>query len=134
MTSLKRPLKVEIRMTDQKGWGCFATSPIFQGEIIEECPLLFFPKEIYNHIPNFLMDYIFGFPHTNPQEQPTIALGFGSIYNHSNTPNAGWRHHPDGYKIFQFIARKDIKAGEEICTYYGGEDYWAQRSHIKLIP
>jgi len=133
VTQLKRPLKVEVKMTEQKGWGCFATSPIFEGEIIEECPLLFIPKEIYKHIPDFLIDYTFGFPETDPQSQPVVPFGFGCLYNHSNTPNAGWKHHPEDPKIFQFIARNNIKAGEEICTYYGGEEYWAQRPYVKLV-
>lgn len=46
-----------------------------------------------------------------------LPLGLGCIYNSSNTKNnAGWRVEKD---TFTFYAVKDIKAGEEIKTFYG---------------
>lgn len=46
-----------------------------------------------------------------------IPLGFGPIYNTSNSRNnAGWVVKE---KTFIFKAEKDIKKGEEICTFYG---------------
>jgi SET domain-containing protein len=133
ITQLKRPLKLEIRSVPGKGWGVFATSPIFEGEIIEECPLLPIPKTVYQHIPDFLADYVFSGSEVDLENHPVIPLGLGCIYNHSNKPNARWQLHREDNKVFQFVSIKEIKAGEEICTYYGGEDYWAQRPYINLI-
>lgn len=46
-----------------------------------------------------------------------IPLGFGPIYNSSNTDNnAGWQAKT---KTFVFVSTRDIKKGEEICTFYG---------------
>jgi len=46
-----------------------------------------------------------------------LPLGFGPIYNSSNTNNnAGWQIHED---LFVFMAEKDIKKDEEIKTFYG---------------
>ena len=46
-----------------------------------------------------------------------IPLGFGPIYNSSNTDNnAGWQAKE---KTFVFVSTRDIKKGEEICTFYG---------------
>ena len=132
IVSLKRPYKLEIKQTYQKGWGVFATSPIFENEVIEECPLLEIPNKIGQFHPEAFMDYAFAYPIQNPQLQ-VLPLGFGCIYNHSDTPNAKWQHNPLDNKIFQFIAIKDINPGEEICTYYGNEDYWAQRPYIKKV-
>jgi len=54
----------------------------------------------------------------HPDETYVIPLGNGCIYNHSEDNNATWQNHPE-CKAFQFIATKDIKVGEEICTSYG---------------
>jgi hypothetical protein len=60
-----------------------------------------------------------------PKYQPTgeeivytvIPLGFGPIYNTSNsTNNAEWKIEE---KTFVFTASKDIEKDEEICTFYG---------------
>ncbi len=48
-----------------------------------------------------------------------IALGYGSIYNHSFTPNARYYDGRNQTKIFMAI--RDIKAGEEITVNYNGD-------------
>jgi hypothetical protein len=46
-----------------------------------------------------------------------LPLGYGPIYNTSNTENnAGWKIIDD---LFVFVAEKDIKKNEEIKTFYG---------------
>lgn len=131
VTKLKRPLKLEVNQSPGKGWGVFATSPIYKGEIIEECPILEIPRKVYQCVPDLFIDYVFSSLTQN--EIPVLPFGFGCIYNHSNTPNARWSLHPENDKIFRFTAIQNIKPGEEVCTYYAGEEYWAQRPHINLI-
>jgi SET domain-containing protein len=46
-----------------------------------------------------------------------VALGYGSLYNHSYEPNAKYIRKKD--KIL-FQAIKDIKSGEEITINYNG--------------
>ena len=67
--------------------------------------------------------YFKWYPPNAPQfkgEQVTysvIPLGYGPIYNSHNTDNnAGWHI---AERHFVFSATRDIKAGEEICTFYG---------------
>jgi len=65
--------------------------------------------------------YFKWFPKHAPTENFTgfnvLPLGFGPIYNTSNTNNnANWRV---GEDTFTFFAEKDIESGEEICTFYG---------------
>lgn len=117
------PTKIEIKISEGKGMGVFATQKILKGEIIETCYLLKIPKE-----GDLLTDYRFLYPKRTLSEY-VIPLGYGCIYNHSNSPNADWIDHPE-YKAFNFFALKDIEIGEEICTYYGGEDYWNSRKKI----
>ena len=134
MYKLISPQKLEVKKTTNKGYGVFATQPIYKFEIIEECHLLFIPPPILNDNPNFLRDYIFNHPREISAEGRVLPLGFGCIYNHSNNNNAIWQDHPHIENIFQFIAIKDIPGGEEVCTKYGDEDYWDEsRSHIELF-
>jgi hypothetical protein len=52
-----------------------------------------------------------------PLDYQVLPLGFGPIYNSSNTDNnAGWKVKE---KTFIFHTMRDIKAGEEIQTFYG---------------
>jgi len=48
-----------------------------------------------------------------------IALGYGSLYNHSYTPNAHYRD--IGRRSKEFLAVRDIAAGEEITVNYNGD-------------
>jgi len=130
--NLKRPFKLEIKQTYQKGWGVFATSPIYTGEILEECPILKLPQNTDLINSKVVIDYAFGYPQKNPQIQ-VLPLGFGSLYNHSDTPNAAYQHHAIYDEIFQFVSIKDINPGEEIYIYYGGDGYWIQRPYVKKI-
>jgi len=120
------PTKIEIKLSSGKGMGVFAIQKILQGEIIETCLLLTIPKN-----KDLLTDYRFLYP-KNTLTEYVIPLGYGCIYNHSNFPNADWLDHPE-YRAFNFVAIKDIEIGEEICTYYGGDDYWSTRKHTKLV-
>ena len=50
-------------------------------------------------------------------EQGAIALGYGSLYNHSYEPNARFEFHED-QDCLEFIALREIEAGEEITINY----------------
>jgi|TARA_B110000908_G_scaffold166733_1_gene218376 SET domain-containing protein len=124
------PSKVEIKDSPGKGLGVFSMKKIFKGEIIEECPLFTLKKgETIKEFHNYVFNYPQGFTNT----EIVLPWGFGCIYNHSDDNNAYWRDHPK-YKAFQFIANRDIEVGEEVCTYYGDEDYyWDKRKQITKI-
>jgi SET domain-containing protein len=134
--NLKVSTKVEVKNSPIHGLGVFATEEIKIGEMIEECHLITLPFKPVEQI-FFLCDYKFNYPAEGNVEEYVIALGNGSIYNHSENNNACWRNHPE-YKAFQFVAIRDIKVGEEICIYYGDENYWInieifkQKNIIKL--
>ena len=48
-----------------------------------------------------------------------MALGYGSLYNHSDRPNA--RYHDEGGRTKVFTAIRDIGPGEEITVNYNGD-------------
>lgn len=135
MIHLKVATKVEVKESPIHGMGVFAIEEIKAGEIIEECHLITLPFKPGEQ-SFFLADFKFNYPAEGIVEEYVLPLGNGCIYNHSDTNNAYWRNHPT-YKAFQFIATKNIKVGEEICTYYGGKGYWDiiekfQKKNIKL--
>lgn len=122
---------IEVRRSPIHGWGVFAREDLKAGEILEEIYFLKIPMG-KNEGSSIFVDYRFNFPRTNPDYQ-VIPFGFACIYNHSNNPNARWDTDTEE-ELFIFSTIKDIKKDEEICTYYGNENYWNDgRGHIKVV-
>ena len=101
------------------GRGVFANCDIKKGEIIESCPIIEIPKyDTSNLTESVLVTYFFYFGKN--KERSAIALGLGSIYNHTYTPNAKFRIKQKDMLI-DFIALENIKKGNEITiNYYNG--------------
>ena len=128
---LKLATKIEVKSSPGMGLGVFAIDYILEGEIIEECHMVTLPP-LNGGSSGLFIDYRFNWPQDAETQEQVIVLGNGSIYNHRDDNNAIWRDHPR-YKLFQFVAVKDIHPQEEICTYYGDDSYWVDRNHIKKI-
>lgn len=96
-----------------KGRGVFAKEVIKKGELIEIAPLLLMPMSEFEHIKKTKLYYYF-FEYSNSYF--AIALGYGSLYNHSYNPNA--RYYYNYSKELEIYAIKDIKKGEEILFNY----------------
>lgn len=47
-----------------------------------------------------------------------LALGLGSLFNHSNNPNIDYRLDQDK-QVISFFAAREIGCGEELCIFYG---------------
>jgi len=72
------------------GRGVYARRDIKKNEIIEKCPLIEAPKhDMANLKESILVTYFFYFGKN--KERLAVALGFGSIYNHSYKPNARYK-------------------------------------------
>jgi SET domain-containing protein len=107
---------VEVKRARGKGRGVFARRPIRKGEVIERVPVLVMSAEEYvggvDQSP--LAGYVFAWG----EGQIALALGYGSLYNHSFKPNARYQDVPPRTK--QFVALRDIGAGEEVTVNYNG--------------
>ncbi len=127
------PKKIYVKKSPIHGLGVFVSEKIFKDEVIEECPILSLPMK-FGDVSSLFLDYRFNWPSgTNEWEEQVISLGFGSLYNHSETPNAYWHSNNDA-RTFKFIAIKDIEVGEEVLVWYGSVDYWNDgRTHVTLI-
>lgn len=97
-----------------KGQGVVAEEDIKKGSTIEKVPLLLMSMKEFNLIKQTKLYYYF-FEYTN--NHFAIALGYGSLYNHSYTPNARYLYN---FKNRQLIIKaiKNIKKGEEIFFNY----------------
>ncbi len=108
--------KIEVKQSKEiKGRGVFATADIKKGEVIETIPLILMEKEEFKEIKKTkLYYYYFEYSDKNPF---AIALGYGSLYNHSYTPNSRYLY---DYKNDLLIVKaiKDIKKGDEIFFNY----------------
>ena len=118
MKKLYSSNKVYVSKSNIKnaGRGVFAAQKIKKGEAIEVCPLIIVPKsDMSNLRESILVTYFFYFG--KKKERLAVALGFGSIYNHSYTPNATYKIKVKK-KTIDFTAIKDIKKNEEITFNY----------------
>lgn len=87
--------------------------------MIEICPALVLPEEDLPVIHSTrLHDYYFLWG--DEQKQCAIALGNGSLYNHSYEPNARYLLDYE-HATIDFYCIKNIGAGEEITVNYNGE-------------
>jgi uncharacterized protein len=109
-----RKVYIDTSLIQDAGRGVFACQPIKSGEVIEICPVVELWDEAAALKNSELYNYYFLWKN---KKNAAIALGFGSIYNHSYSPNATYKKHlPD--KTIEFVAIKNIGKGEEITVNY----------------
>lgn len=95
------------------GKGVFASKNIKKGEIIEVAPILILEfSDFIDTKWNLLFEYYFWM-----DDFVVLALGYGSMYNHSPNPNSKYKIN-SRTKTITFTASKDIKKDEEISFNY----------------
>lgn len=108
--------------SDIHGLGIFTGAPIEEGTLLEVCPVIVLSAEDKKLIhQTHLHDYYFLWGEQN--DQCAIALGWASLINHSDTPNAVVELN-QAEKTLDIYSLRDIEAGEEIfIDYNGGDNY-----------
>jgi len=119
MKGVNKKLKVHrgiyVKKSDIHGWGVFTNLNIKKGEIVEECVI---PYDLIPINSNILSKYRYVWPSRENYDHWCIALGFGSIYNHSKEKeNISWDIN-EKKRIMVFTAIKNIKKGEELLFNY----------------
>jgi SET domain-containing protein len=114
--------KIYVDKSPIHGLGVFAAKDIKKDEVIEVAPVIDIGMQV-GESSSVLLNYRFNWPSGVVWEKQVLPLGYASLYNHSNSPTADWRS-INSEMVFEFYALKDIKQGEEILVYYGGEEYW----------
>ena len=107
-----------VSESERRGRGVFAKNRIAEGTVIEVCPVIVIPREeVEDLMRTALHEYRFLWGGTG--DDSAIALGYGSLYNHSNTPNALYvKKYQDC--VIEFVALADIAQDEEITVSYNG--------------
>ena len=103
----------------------YARKNIKKGKTIEEVPVIrmprdeVFPENVDKQPCATISWYCFEWHKDKKYSKngfTAIALGYGSLYNHSDDPNAKYEH--INGDCLRFVAKKNIKKGEEITINY----------------
>ena len=110
----------------KKGRSVFIAHEVARGDVIEVCPLIIIPHSQVVAIDQTKMfEYYFEWP--DGKNSICLALGYGSLYNHSNQPNA---------KVIMDLGTEEIiieaitfiEAGAEVYIDYldgaGKDELW----------
>jgi SET domain-containing protein len=108
---------IAVKRIKGKGRGVFARRRICKGEVIEKVPMIVLSAREFEEdlSGTSLANYCFAWG----RNQVALALGYGSIYNHSYSPNA--RYDDVGPQTKLFSALRVIEPGEEITVNYNGK-------------
>jgi uncharacterized protein len=107
---------VNVARSPGRGRGVFAVRRFEPGETIEVCPAILLSEADARTLDaTRLHDYYFGWGEDGTQA--AIVLGYGSLYNHSLTPNAEHRKNLAAGTL-SIVAVRRIAAGEEIFICY----------------
>jgi uncharacterized protein len=105
-----------VKQSASRGRGVFAARRFRAGEVIEVCPVIALSSDDAARLDEtHLYNYYFGWGADN--KGAAIALGFGSLYNHSYDPNAAYQK-SEADSTISIIAVKPIAPDDEILIKY----------------
>mmetsp|Transcript_55150 Transcript_55150/g.118449 ORF Transcript_55150/g.118449 Transcript_55150/m.118449 type:complete len:1028 (-) Transcript_55150:29-3112(-) len=98
------------------GRGVFVTKDCAAGELLESCPAAIMDTAA----AEAMFDYRWGLPPgaENDQGHYYLPLGLGSLYNHSEQPNAKGRLDV-GRSVLEFYSTEKLFKGQEVLVSYG---------------
>jgi len=113
---------IRVGMSGMIGRGVFAEQHFEPGELIETAPVLVIPAAEWPLLEKTrLFSYCYAFGDNGSEcEDMALALGLGSMYNHSYTPNARYVKNLKEQMI-AYYAIREIAFGEEITINYNGD-------------
>src|SRR5438067_13170477 len=101
-------MRVEARPSARHGLGVFAVHDIDSGDVVERCPVLVVDADEATHVSaGSLAHHLWEWG----DGTVAVALGYGSLYNHADDPNAECSAAGEELVI---VARRSIAAGDEI--------------------
>jgi uncharacterized protein len=120
MTGLVLPLgprRLYLRSSRIHGIGVFAAAECRLGALLEVSPVLVVcPKHVPALQPTSLYRYFFSWP----PAAVALALGYGSLYNHSYQPTARFKMDIE-QGVIVFTAIQPISQNQEITINYNGD-------------
>lgn len=104
------------------GRGVYTSTNISEGDVIEVCPLIVLNVEDRAVVElSVLGQYVYEWDQGNSITTCALALGYGSLYNHSSEQHNAYYMHDERCQTIEIVAEKDIAAGSEILIDYGYE-------------
>jgi len=101
---------LELKPSDRGGRGVFAKELIKKGTVFLCDPIIFIKR-------SELANYVF-----EEKGKHFIALGYGSLINHSSNDNCYWVADIKK-RTCSYIAMKNIKTGQELLQNYNWPEY-----------
>ena len=127
---MQRIASLYVAHSEKEGRGVFTATPIPNESVIEICPMIVLKPEDTPEVDKTeLFNYYFLWG--EQEDIAAIALGYGSLYNHSFEPNARYLANYEDDTL-TFCSIRDIEPGEEITVNYNGlpdiqERFWLER-------
>ena len=116
---------IELKASPVHGRGIFSKTMIPKNTVIEVCPSL----EMKGYeIQGRLKDYVF---RSLNKGHSLVVFGYGSIYNHSDTPNLTWIINKQLEMVI--TTNQDIPENTELFVSYGA-NWWNSRSKSNATP
>ena len=79
-------------------------------------------EQDYSQLPIEIRDRVYNWGYlTDTNAGSALALGYGSLYNHSDSPNLRYVA-DDQHKCMHYVARRAISAGEQLTIHYDQAD------------
>ncbi|KAF8465213.1 cytidine deaminase-like protein [Russula ochroleuca] len=106
----------KIKYSEGKGRGVYASKPMPAYTLLEINPALLFSAEEYEaHGRHTVLDhYTFKWR----DGRMALALGLGSLFNHSDSPNVSYSIDTSTESI-RYTTVRAVEPDEELCIYYG---------------
>lgn len=110
---------VDIKKFGKMGRGLVANRKIKKGTVIEESPVIVLDDDDWSSLGRTVLNlYWFLWNETGNEHGVCLALGVGSLFNHSDKPNTVYKANFKT-KTLIFKATRDIKKGEQLFVNYG---------------
>jgi tRNA-specific adenosine deaminase 3 len=122
-----------VRRTETAGRGVFAQVDLTVGTLVDISHVLLFPAEQYAAYGKFteLDNYTYVWQKTAKGPIMALALGTGSLFNHSSTPNVSFFLDKEA-QLIRYTIMRSVRAGEELCISYGtGRMWWEERQPLE---
>lgn len=135
LSPLTLPSKIYVDTSSMPaaGRGVFAKERIRAGELIEQCPVVALGDRKDRDLlrKTGLVNYYFLWG--EKRDHAAVCLGWGAVYNHSFSPNAQYQKMMEDLRM-DFMALRDIEAGEEVLVNYNGDPEDTTPLRIPGIP
>jgi SET domain len=117
--------------TGPKGRGLFASSDIPPRTILHVAPCIPVSSEQYETHMKFtiLEEYLFNDRQTGNN---LLALGYGSLFNHSRHPNVSYKVHSADQTIEYTSGFQLIEKGTELCISYGSNLWFDDAEEVDI--